>query len=107
MIGQNFKQKQTQTASPRQIQLMQLVQLPLMELEQRIKEELETNPTLEEGLPGEADTADPPGGADGRSTKTTTGTRNLTRTTSSQYMEDDPASYQKQRTGGRRLRRPR
>ncbi len=34
--------------SPQQIQLMKLLQLPIMELEQRIKEELEINPALEE-----------------------------------------------------------
>ena len=34
--------------SPQQIQLMKLLQLPIMELEQRIKEEIETNPALEE-----------------------------------------------------------
>lgn len=34
--------------SPQQIQLMKLLQLPLMDLEQRIKEEMEINPTLED-----------------------------------------------------------
>ena len=34
--------------SPQQIQLMKLLQLPIMELEQRIKEELEINPALED-----------------------------------------------------------
>lgn len=34
--------------SPQQIQLMKLIQLPLIELEQRIKEEIEINPALEE-----------------------------------------------------------
>ncbi len=37
-----------QKLSPQQIQLMKLIQLPVMALEQRIKEELETNPALEE-----------------------------------------------------------
>ena len=36
-------------ASPQQIQLMKLLQLPTTELEVRIKEELEANPALEEG----------------------------------------------------------
>jgi len=35
--------------SPRQIQLMKLLQVPTFELEQRIKEEIESNPALEEG----------------------------------------------------------
>jgi len=34
--------------SPQQIQLMKLLQLPLMDLEQRIKEEMEINPALED-----------------------------------------------------------
>jgi len=37
-----------QKLSPQQIQLMKLIQLPVMALEQRIKEELEINPALEE-----------------------------------------------------------
>ena len=38
-----------QTLSPQQIQLMKLLQVPTMELEMRIKEEMEINPALEEG----------------------------------------------------------
>jgi len=41
-------QRQELKLSPQQIQLMKLLQLPIMELEQRIKEEIETNPALEE-----------------------------------------------------------
>ncbi|MEL6357114.1 MAG: hypothetical protein AAFQ37_09315 [Bacteroidota bacterium] len=48
MLGQFTKLSQQQTFSPRQIQLMQLVQLPVTALEERIKEELEDNPALEE-----------------------------------------------------------
>lgn len=47
-----------QKLSPQQIQLMKLIQLPIMALEQRIKEELELNPALEEdndNLDGEED----------------------------------------------------
>lgn len=40
-------QKQQQTLSPQQIQLMQLIQVPAIELATRIKEETETNPALE------------------------------------------------------------
>jgi RNA polymerase sigma-54 factor len=38
-----------QKLSPQQIQLMKLLQIPTIALEQRIKEELEGNPALEEG----------------------------------------------------------
>jgi len=41
-------QRQELKLSPQQIQLMKLLQLPLMELEQRIKEEMEANPALED-----------------------------------------------------------
>lgn len=41
--------------SPQQIQLMKLLQVPTVELEQRIKEELEVNPALDEGAEKDAD----------------------------------------------------
>ena len=41
-------QRQELKLSPQQIQLMKLLQLPLIELEQRIKEEIEANPAPEE-----------------------------------------------------------
>ena len=43
-------QRQELKLSPQQIQLMKLLQLPLIELEQRIKEEIEANPALEEDV---------------------------------------------------------
>lgn len=48
MLKQSLSQKLSQKLSPQQIQLMKLIQLPLQDLEQRIKEELESNPALEE-----------------------------------------------------------
>lgn len=45
----NQKQSQQQRLSPQQIQYIKLLQLPTVALEQRIKEELEENPVLEEG----------------------------------------------------------
>ena len=50
MLKQSLQQKQLQRLSPQQIQLMKLLQVPTVELEARIKEELEANPALEEGL---------------------------------------------------------
>ena len=47
-------QRQELKLSPQQIQLMKLLQLPLIELEQRIKEEIEANPALEDTV-GEED----------------------------------------------------
>jgi len=52
-LKQRLLQKQLQRLSPQQIQLMKLLQIPTVALEQRIKEELEINPALEEGADGE------------------------------------------------------
>jgi len=49
MLKQQLSQKLLQKLSPQQIQLMKLLQLPTVALEQRIKEEMEANPVLEEG----------------------------------------------------------
>ncbi len=49
MLKQKLTLKQQQKLSPQQIQLMKLVQLPTQSLEQRIKQEIEENPALEEG----------------------------------------------------------
>ncbi len=48
MLKQNLSQKLVQKLSPKQIQLMKLIQLPTISLVQRVKEELENNPALEE-----------------------------------------------------------
>ena len=45
--------------SPQQIQLMKLLQLPLIELEQRIKEEIEANPALEDTYENEYEDEQP------------------------------------------------
>lgn len=55
MLKQTLSQKLLQKLSPQQIQLMKLLQVPTMELEQRIKEEIEENPALEEGSEESAD----------------------------------------------------
>ncbi len=48
-LRQGLYQKLLQKLSPQQIQLMKLLQIPVANLEQRIKEELQENPALEEG----------------------------------------------------------
>lgn len=48
MLRQELQQKLQQKLSPQQIQLMKLVQLPTVAFEQRIKEEMEENPALED-----------------------------------------------------------
>jgi RNA polymerase sigma-54 factor len=47
-LSQGLYQKQLQKLSPQQIQLMKLLQVPTAILEERIKEEMEENPALEQ-----------------------------------------------------------
>lgn len=47
MLDQKLQQKQQQKLSPQQIQVIKLLEIPTMELETRIKEEIEVNPALE------------------------------------------------------------
>ena len=49
MLKQSLQQKLGLKINPLQIQLIKLLELPTYQLEQRIKEELESNPLLEEG----------------------------------------------------------
>jgi RNA polymerase sigma-54 factor len=49
MLRQSLQQSLQQKLSPQQIQLMKLLQLPMVSLEARIKEELEENPALDDG----------------------------------------------------------
>lgn len=48
MLSQKLQQKLQQKLSPQQIQLMKLLQVPTVALEQRIKQEIEENPALED-----------------------------------------------------------
>lgn len=48
MLRQGLRQKLLTRLSPQQIQFVKLLQVPTAMLEQRIKEELEDNPALEE-----------------------------------------------------------
>lgn len=57
-LKQYLTQKTEQRLSPQQIQLMKLLQVPTLELDQRIKQELEENPALEEGIETEDDEFD-------------------------------------------------
>ncbi|NJO02903.1 MAG: RNA polymerase sigma-54 factor, partial [Bacteroidia bacterium] len=46
---QKLQQKLLQKLSPQQIQMIKLLEIPTINLEQRIKNEIEENPALEEG----------------------------------------------------------
>lgn len=58
MLKQTLQQKMLQKLSPQQIQFIKLLQVPTAMLEQRIKEELEENPALEESEWEEPDLKD-------------------------------------------------
>jgi len=49
MLNQKLQQKLLQKLSPQQIQMIKLLEVPTIQIEQRIKKELEENPALEEG----------------------------------------------------------
>ena len=101
MLKQNLSHKLLQKLSPQQIQLMKLLQIPTATLEQRIKEELEVNPALEEGEERDemVELA--------KSTEENYSEENATSETEepaateefelddyiTEYMEDDPSSY--------------
>jgi len=60
MLKQRLQQKLLQKLSPQQIQMIKLLEVPTLQIEQRIKKELEENPALEEGsedeeIPSEAE----------------------------------------------------
>jgi RNA polymerase sigma-54 factor len=56
MLKQKLQQKLLQKLSPQQIQMIKLLEVPTLQIEQRIKKELEENPALEEGPDDEAPT---------------------------------------------------
>ena len=60
MLKQSLELKQQQKLSPLQIQTIKLIELPIQELEQRIRKELEENPVLDEDLPSEKEEDEAP-----------------------------------------------
>ena len=53
-ISLNQNLRLTQKLSPLHIQMIKLLELPTMQLEQRVKQEIESNPVLEEGVLSES-----------------------------------------------------
>ena len=49
MLRQTLEQKLQQRLSPAQIQVIKMLEIPTLEMEERIRQELEENPALEEG----------------------------------------------------------
>ncbi len=87
MLKQKLAQKQLQKLSPQQIQLMRLLQIPAATLEQRIKEELEANPALEEG--SEQDELPLEDSEEAENKEDEYELDDYLR----EYMEDDPSAY--------------
>ena len=89
MLKQTLSQRLSQKLSPQQIQLMKLLQVPTVNLEQRIKEELEANPALDEGLDEEDPLA-----KDLDNSEETNDEDNFELDDYIQdYIDDDPTSY--------------
>ena len=60
MLKQGLELKQTQKLSPLQIQTIKLIELPIQELEQRIRKEIEENPVLDEEQPSDPEVEEAP-----------------------------------------------
>ena len=98
MLKQGLSQKLSAKLSPQQIQLMKLLQIPTATLDQRIKEELEANPALDEGEEEteesfEAKRADDENG-DGEKKESEEASEDFELDEYiNEYIEDDPSSY--------------
>ena len=60
MLKQGLELKQTQKLSPLQIQTIKLIELPIQELEQLIRKEIEENPVLDEEQPSDPEVEEAP-----------------------------------------------
>jgi len=93
-MKQRLSQKMTQKLSPQQIQLMKLLQVPTYALEQRIQEEMEVNPALEEDM-------QPTEGLDELSAEEERSEDEFELDDYlEEYMEDDPTTYRQSSTSG-------
>jgi len=91
MLKQKLSQRMLQKLSPQQIQLMKLLQIPTATLDQRIQEELESNPALDESDEGEV--YDLEAEADEEFEEEMKPEEFELDDYLTEYMEDDPISY--------------
>ena len=89
MLKHSLQQKLLQKLSPQQIQLMKLLQLPTVALEQRVKEELESNPALDEGREDQEE-------ADDNYEEKDEGGDEIEEFDFSDYLDDDTPDYKYQ-----------
>lgn len=99
MLKQRMSQKMLTKLSPQQIQLMKLLQIPTATLDQRIKEELESNPALDEGDDEYSEvidlkSEDQDKNEDGDSSAEDFELDDYIK----EYIEDDPSSYKMKET---------
>src|SRR4029078_7861086 len=57
-LGQQMQLAQKQVLAPRMIQSMEILQLPLMALQERIEQEMEDNPSLDQVEPDQDEIAE-------------------------------------------------
>jgi RNA polymerase sigma-54 factor len=84
MLKQKLQQKLLQKLSPQQIQMIKLLEIPTMQLEQRIKKEMEENPILEDGGIEESET-----GLQDEDVSSDPNDKDKEEFTLEDYMEDD------------------
>jgi RNA polymerase sigma-54 factor len=84
MLKQKLQQKLLQKLSPQQIQMIKLLEVPTIQLEQRIKKELEENPALEEGAEDEYEM-----GTDAEESRENLNDKDHEEFTLEDYIEDD------------------
>ncbi|HYW94348.1 MAG TPA: RNA polymerase factor sigma-54 [Bacteroidales bacterium] len=93
MLKQRLQQKLLQKLSPQQIQMIKLLEIPTIQLEQRIKKELEENPILEEGEEADPDEQvrddAPEQDVDGEEGNEDEGSREQDEFSLEDYIEDD------------------
>lgn len=92
MLKQSLSQKMMQKLSPQQIQLMKLLQIPTATLTERISEELESNPALDEGE-DEPDVFDMDRGAETEDGDQSDAESFELEDYIKEYVDDDPISY--------------
>ena len=99
MLKQTLSQKMLQKLSPQQIQLMKLLQIPTASIDERIKEELEANPALDEGAEESEEQADFDDDTVGEEEKEFEAETEIDDTPEiddsyiEEYLDEDPVSY--------------
>ena len=91
MLKQGLEQKQTQRLSPLQIQTIKLIELPVQELEQRVREELNNNPVIDDTPQSGGDDSPKDVSISEMEEKETSG--GSAEEAYSSYTDDDPTPY--------------